>query len=349
MFFTSDNGSPAAPEIIKAIITANQGNTDGYGNDDLTTKVTQKIRDIFEAPKARVFLLTTGTAANALSLATITKPWQCIYCHRTSHIEEEECGASEFYTHGSKLVLVDGDNGRIDPVSLEKSLHFTGRAGVHNIQKGSLSLTNTTEAGTVYSLDNIRDLTSIAKSHGLSTHMDGARFANALVHLECSPAEMTWESGVDILSFGGTKNGCIGVEAVILFNPDLAWEFELRQKRGGHLLSKYRYLSAQMDAYLNEDLWLNLARRANNMADYLQAELSKISHVSFDYTTEANIVFASWPNHLHKRAKNAGAQYYLWPDQSLDGPDDQIISARLVCNWSTTRNDIDRLISLIQG
>ncbi|PIB25813.1 threonine aldolase [Amylibacter kogurei] len=350
MFFASDNGGPAAPQIIDAIAAANTGYASAYGNDDLMESVTQKIRTMFEAPEAKVYLVATGTAANALGLATLTQPWQTIYCHRVAHIEEDECGAPEFYTNGAKLGLVNGVDGRMDPAALESAINYTARAGVHNVQKGPLSITNTTETGTVYTLDHIRALTKIAKSAGIPVHMDGARFANALVSLGCTPAEMTWKSGIDVLSFGGTKNGCIGVEAVVLFNPDLAWEFELRRKRGGHLFSKHRYLSAQMDAYLTNDLWLKLATQANDMSAYLAQEIANIDGTSFVHPTEANMIFASWDRAGHRRAQNAGAYYYFWPsDHSLDGDDDEKLAARLVCNWATTKDDIDQLIHHIKG
>ncbi len=348
MFFASDNGGPAAPEVIEAITRANEGVAMPYGADPIMDRVRDKIRDIFEAPEAAVYLVATGTAANSISLACLVQPWQTIYCHRHAHIEADECGAPDFYTGGSKLTLIDGDDGKILPEALRKAIAGTGTVGVHGVQKGALSITNATESGTIYTPAEVAELTAIAKEDSLPTHMDGARFTNALVRLGCTPAELTWKAGVDILSFGGTKNGLLGVEAVILFNPDLAWEFELRRKRGGHLFSKHRFLSAQMDTYLTDGLWLKLASKANAAADRLAEGILKIQGASLSHPVEANAIFASWPRKGHRAAQEAGAKYYHWPfDQSLDGPDDEMMSARLVCNWATSDAEIEQFLGLI--
>ncbi len=350
MFFASDNGGPAAPEVIEAIARANEGAAMPYGADPIMDRVREKIRAVFEAPEAAVYLVATGTAANSLALATLVQPWQTVYCHHQAHIEEDECGAPEFFTGGSKLTLLDGADAKITPESLDHAISHTARAGVHNVQKGALSLTNATEAGAVYSPQEVAVLCEIAQKAGIPTHMDGARFANALVRLGCTPAELTWKAGVDVLSFGGTKNGLLGVEAVILFNPDHAWEFELRRKRGGHLFSKHRFLSAQMEAYLAEDLWLRLARKANAAADQLAKGILKVPGASLMHPVEANAVFARWPRKGHRAAQDAGAQYYLWPfDQTLDGPEEEMLSARLVCNWATDGAEVDRFLALISA
>lgn len=350
MFFASDNGGPAAPEIIQAVVDANAGYASAYGGDDLTAQVQNKIRNLFEAPDAAVYLVATGTAANALGLATITKPWQSIFCHRASHIEEDECGAPEFYAGGAKLALIDGIDGRMTADALSNEIAKTGRTGVHNMQRGPVSITNVTEAGTVYSLEQLRKLTAIARDVNLPCHLDGARFANACVALGCSAADMTWKSGFDVLTFGGTKNGCLGVEAVVIFNPDLAWEFELRRKRGGHLFSKHRFLAAQMDAYLANDLWRDLATKANDAARYLAGQIEMLDSAEFLHPPEANMIFAKFQRGAHRRAQDAGAYYYFWPfDQSLDGPNDALLPCRLVCNWSTTRDEIDQFIAHLGG
>ena len=350
MWFTSDNAGPAHPDVLTALAKANEGYTNSYGTDPIMDEVRTRVRDIFEAPEAEVFLVATGTAANVLSLATICPPWGTIYCHRNAHIEEDECGAPEFFTGGSKLTLLEGADAKIDPASLEKALKFTARAGVHNVQKGALSLTNATEAGAVYTLDEIKALTALAKEHEIPVHMDGARFTNALVHMGCSAADMTWRAGVDILSFGGTKNGLIGVEAVVLFDPTKAWEFELRRKRGAHLFSKHRFLSAQMLAYLTDDLWIRCATHANQMASELSRGLMQSESTKLLHPVEANAVFAAWPRAGHRRVQDAGGHYYFWPfDQSLDGPDDDLLSARLVCNWSTTQPDIASFVEAVKS
>ncbi len=348
MKFASDNTAPAHPSVMEALAGANEGYAGGYGADEIMGRVREKIRAEFEAPDAAVYLVATGTAANALALATLTDPWGAVFCHRNAHIEEDECGAPEFYTGGAKLVLIDGPHAKMDPGALERAIGFTGRAGVHNVQRGMVSITNVTEMGGVYSVSEIEELCRIAKGHDLPVHLDGARFANALVASNASPADMTWRAGVDAVSFGGTKNGLLGVEAVVFFNPEHAWEFELRRKRGGHLFSKHRYLSAQMEAFLENGLWLDLARHANAMAarlgEGLAAKGAQILH-----PVDANMVFTSFPRGLHRKANEAGAHYYFWPfDQSLEGPDDELISARLVCSWSTTEDDVAAFLGTLQ-
>lgn len=345
MLFTSDNGAAAHPQVMDALVAANTGFTSGYGAEDAMGLVQQSIRDLFEAPNAAVYLVSTGTAANALALATLTKPWETIFCHRNAHIEEDECGAPEFYTNGAKLTLVEGADAMMTPENLRAAIEYTGRLGVHNVQRGSLSITNVTEVGTVYSLEQIQNLTTIAHANGVKTHLDGARFANAMVTLECTPAELTWKSGIDAVSFGGTKNGCLGVEAVIFFDPEMAWEFELRRKRGGHLLSKHRMLSAQMQGYLAGDLWIDLAKHANAKATKLAEGLKQSSKVEFVHPTHANMLFAKWPRATHDALAAAGSKYYFWPaDPTPTGDPDEMLSARLVCSWSTTDAEIDQFL-----
>ena len=351
MYFASDNSAPVHPKIMEGMARANEGYAGGYGGDAATAHVRDMIREVFEAPDAAVYLVATGTAANALALASFVDPWQAIFCHPTAHIEEDECGAPEFYAGGAKLLLIDGSDGKIDPDQFRTKAKITGQLGVHNIQRGVLSVTNVTEVGTVYSLDEMQALTAIAKEYGIATHLDGARFTNAMVALGCTPAEMTWKSGFDAVSFGGTKNGCMGVEAVVLFNPDKAWEFELRRKRGGHLFSKYRYLSAQMEAYLTDDLWIKLAKHANAMGGLLAAGLKDIKGAKFIHPQQANMLFCGWPRSGHALAQAAGAMYYAWPeaDHPEKGPDDELLTARLVTSWSTTPQDVERFLELIAG
>ncbi len=350
MKFASDNTSPAHPKVIEAVVRANEGYASSYGADALMDQVRAQIREFFEAPEAAVYLVATGTAANALILATMLDPWDAVFCHREAHIETDECGSPEFFTGGAKLVLVDGDHAKVTETALRQAFSTTGRVGVHGVQRGMLSLTNATENGTVYTPDEVAALAAIAKADGLPVHMDGARFANAIVAADCSPAEMTWKSGIDALSFGGTKNGLMGVESVVFFNPEKAWEFELRRKRGGHLVSKQRYLSAQMATYLEDELWREMATVANAAAKRLSDGILDIEGASLLHPTDANGVFASWPRSGHRRAHEAGAEYYFWPShQSLEGPDDEALPARLMCSWSTTEADVDRFIEVIGG
>lgn len=346
MQFASDNGSGVPSEVIAALSRANDGHAAGYGADPLSLAVRDRIRTLFEAPQAAVYLVATGTAANALALACFCPPWSAVFCHRIAHIEEDECGAPEFYTGGAKLVLVDGADARMTPDALEARIKATGGAGVHNVQRGMISLTNTTEAGTVYSPAEVAALAEVARRHNLPVHMDGARFANALVATGATPADMTWRAGVDVLSFGGTKNGLLGVEAVVIFDPDKAWEFELRRKRGGHLFSKHRFLAAQMDAYLQDDLWLRLAGHANAMAERLAAGMAARAGIALLHPPQANMLFPAFARHRHRRLQAAGARYYLWPfDQTLEGPQDAPVSCRLVCSWSTTPTEVDTFLA----
>ena len=350
MFFASDTTSGAAPAILSAVAEANAGYAMPYGNDPLMDRVRGKVRAAFEAPEAAVYLVATGTAANALALATLTPPWSAVFCHRNAHVEEDECGAPEFYTGGAKLVLVEGEHAKMTPARLRHAIAGTARGGVHNVQRGVVTITNATENGTVYSPAEVAALCEVAKGFGLPVHMDGARFANAVVAAGCTPAEMTWKAGIDVLSFGGTKNGCLGVEAVVIFDPAKAWEFELRRKRGGHLFSKHRFLSAQMDAYLANDLWLDLAMQANASARALSQGLMEVPGARLVHPTEANAVFAAWPRGGHRRAQAAGAKYYLWPfSQSLDGPEEELLAARLVCSWSTAPADVAAFLAAVRG
>lgn len=350
MHFASDNTSPVPPQILDALIAANHGYAMPYGSDAIMAEVRTTIREIFEAPEAEVYLVATGSAANALALSVLCPPWATVFCHRNAHIEEDECGAPEFFTGGAKLTLVEGADAKVTPEALREAIAHAARAGVHNVQRGAVSITNATEQGTVYSAAEVSALADVAADYGLPVHMDGARFANALMRSGATPAEMTWKAGIDILSFGGTKNGCMGVEAVVLFDPAHAWEFELRRKRGGHLFSKHRYLSAQMAAYLKDGLWLKLAARANDAATRLSEGLAGHDSARLLHPTEANAVFAAFPREAHRRAHAAGAQYYLWPmDCSLDGPGDELLSARLVCSWCTTDEEVDALLAIVRG
>ena len=348
MFFASDNASPVPQQVLDAMAKVNEGYAASYGTDTEMDEVRRLIREIFEAPEAEVYLVATGTSANVLSLSTLVQPWQAICCHRNAHIAEDECGSPEFYTGGSKLNLIDGDHGKITPAALEAAIKVQVQGFVHSVQRGALSLTNATESGTVYSPDELKALCDVAKANDMPVHLDGARFANSVVSTGATPAEMSWKAGVDVLSFGGTKNGLMGVEAVILFDPKLAWEFELRRKRGGHLFSKHRYLSAQMLAYLTDGLWLDLAAKANGAAKKLSDGILTVPGASLVNPTDANAVFASWNRASHRKALEAGAKYYFWgSDGNLDGPDDGLESARLVCSWCTTDQEIDRFLQLI--
>ena len=343
MFFASDNAGPVHPQIMARLAQANEGHAMPYGKDAIMDEVRDAIRTAFEAPQAEVYLVATGTAANALALACYTQPWQTIFCSTTSHINEDECNAPEFYAGAAKLTVIDTDD-KMTPDALRRAIEKHPDGNVHGAQRGPVSITQVTERGSVHTLDEIRALTAVAKEYDLPVHLDGARFANALVALGCTAAEMTWKAGVDVVSFGGTKNGCMGVEAVVFFDPAKAWEFELRRKRGAHLFSKHRYLSAQMAGYLQDDLWMTMAQQANDNAAHLVAGL-RAAGATFLHQPNANMIFASWPRRIHQKLHDAGAKYYIW-NGSLEGDDpEEFLGARLVCDWSIGKPAIDQFLS----
>ena len=342
MFFASDNGGPAHPKIMTRLAEDNAGYAMPYGNDPAMNEVREHVRALFNAPEAAVYLVATGTAANALALATYTQPFQSIYCSPVAHIEEDECGAPEFYTGGAKLVHVPGSD-KMTPKALGHSIASTAQGVVHGVQKGPVSITQVTEKGGVYSLEDLAALTQTAKDAECPIHMDGARFANAVAALGTTARDMAQD--VDVLCFGGTKNGCLGVEAVIFFDHAKAWEFELRRKRGGHLFSKHRHLSAQMAAYLKNDLWLKMATAANENAANLKEGLER-KGARFDHPVEANMIFASLPRAAHQAALRGGARYYVMA--ALEGDDPaEMLPARFVCDWSITHDAIAQFIDLL--
>jgi threonine aldolase len=352
MRFLSDNAGPAHPAILAALAAANDGHAPGYGADAATARATARVRAVFEAPEAAVFLVGTGTAANALALACLAPPWSTVFCHAHAHVQEDECGAVGFFA-GATLTPVAGAHGRIDAEALAAAIARAG-GSVHQSQRGALTLTNATEAGAVYDPEAVARLAGVAHAAGMPVHMDGARFANAVAALGCTPAELTWRAGVDALSFGGAKNGLIGVETVVLFDPAKAWEFELRRKRAGHLFSKHRFLAAQIEAYLADGLWLDCARAANAAAARLAAGLAALPGGRLEHPVEANEVFAAWPRAGHRRLHAAGAQYYLWSFDdpaaaTLEGPGDALVPARLVCDWSTAARDVDAFLGCLAG
>ena len=342
MFFASDNAGIAHPQVMQKVMEANTGYALPYGADPIMDGVRESIRDLFEAPEAAVYLVATGTAANALALGCYCQPWQTVFCSPVAHIHEDECNAPEFYSGGAKLSLVPGSD-KMTPDALRTTIQGEENRGVHGPQRGPVSITQVTERGGVYTLDALQGLSAVAKEYGLPVHLDGARFGNALVALGCSAADMTWKSGVDVVSFGGTKNGCMGVEAVVFFDPQKAWEFELRRKRGGHLFSKHRYLSAQMAGYLANDNWLETARLANARAAYL-ADGLRAKGATFMHPPEANMIFANFPRHVHQSLQKAGAAYNMWSG-TLEGADPrEMLGARLVCDWSISTDQIDAFL-----
>lgn len=346
MYYASDNAGPVHPHVMQALMDANTDYVPSYGGDTQTAAAVARIRDLFEAPEAVVQFVTTGTAANVLLLATMAQPWQTVFCGENAHIHEDECGSPEFFGGGIKLTTVAAPAGKIDPDALAAAMAPFHNASVHSVQAGPLSITQSTERGTVYTLDELRRLSQIAHDHDQLVHLDGARFANALVELGCSPADMTWRAGIDAVSLGGTKNGLMGVEAMVIFDPALGRELELRRKRGAHLASKHRFLAAQMNAYLRDDLWLDMAGKSNAAARTLADGLRATGKVNILYPVDANTIFASWPRALHQKLHDAGAVYYVWGG-SLKGDDpDELLTARLVCDWSTQPDLTARFLDL---
>jgi threonine aldolase len=344
MIFASDNWAGAHPAIAENLARHSGGFAKPYGASDLDKKIEAKFNDIFEREVA-VFFVGTGTAANALALAAVNRPGGVSFCHREAHAIEDECGAPEYFTGGARLHPVDGALGRIDPVLLEKELARFPPDFVHAGQPMAVSITQATEVGTVYGLDQIRAISDICKAHGLPLHMDGARFANALVGLGCSPAEMTWKSGVDVLSFGGTKNGCWCAEALVFLNPSQAKDLPFIRKRAAQLFSKTRFIAAQFEAYFEDGLWLDLARHANDMTNRLAARIRSSTVMRLAHEPQANEIFAILDKAEADRLRQAGAVFYDWNaprNAEFELVGDEVL-VRLVTSFASSPQDIDAL------
>ena len=334
MNFASDNVTGAAPEILAALQNANSGSLMPYGNDDVTRAAEAKVEKLFET-EADVFIVATGTASNSLALATVTPPWGAIFCHAGAHVYDTECGGPEFFSGGAKMLPIDGADGKFTAEDLDAAIRASGVGNTHHCQAAAVSITQATETGSLYSLDEIAAISKTCEANGLKLHMDGARFANAVAALGCSAAETSWKAGVDILSFGATKNGALAAEAVVLFDQTLREEFAFRRKRGGHLFSKMRLLAAQIDAYVTDDLWLRNARQANANAARMATGLDAIPGVSQIQSVQANILFTEMPRAVIDGLKDDGHLFYE------RGGDDVI---RLVLAFDTPAEDIDAFI-----
>ncbi len=348
MNFSSDNITGASRPVLDAIVSANAGAARPYGHDDATSEATRRLCEIFEREVA-VFLVATGTGANALALASLAQPGMAIFCHEEAHVIEDECGAPEFFAGGAKLVGIPGAAGKVTPEALETMLERFPRGVVRQVPPAALSLSQATEAGTLYTLAEIAALAGTAHAAGLGVHMDGARFANALVTLGASPAAMTWQAGIDVLSFGATKNGALACEAVIVFDKARAEDFGIRRKRGGHTLSKGRFLGAQMNGYLADSHWLDNARHANRAARRLAEGLAALPGVRCPWPSQANEVFAIVPRRLDERLRHAGALYYPWITRSLpagETPRPGEVMIRLICSFETGDDEVDRLVGI---
>lgn len=329
-YFKSDNTAAASPQMLAALAAANHGPARAYGDDEWTARLDITFSELFDHP-VRVFPVATGTAANALALATLVPPWGAILAHEGAHVVRDECGAPEFMSGGARLLLVPGADGKLTPAALQAALD-DNPVSVHTVQPRAVTLTQATELGTVYRPGEIAALAALAHERGLAVHLDGARFANAVAFLGCHPAEISGRAGVDVLSFGATKNGTFGAEAVVFFDAARIADFELRRKRAAHLLSKMRYVSAQLQAYVDDGLWLRNAARANALARRLGAAAGSLLR----HPVEGNEVFIAAGAARLARLRAAGFEFYDWgPAQSGE--------ARLVVSWDQPDEDVDAL------
>ena len=331
--FASDNYAGLCPEAAAAMEQANAGHERSYGDDRWTGQASDLIRDIFETD-CEVFFVFNGTAANSLSLASLCQSYHSMLCHELAHVETDECGAPEFFSNGTKMLLVPGLNGKIDPSGVERMVKK--RTDIHFPKPRVVSVTQATEVGTVYSPDELKAVWSKAKSFNLRMHMDGARFANAVASLGCAPKEITWQAGVDVLCFGGTKNGMALGEAVVFFNRELAAEFEYRCKQAGQLASKMRFLSAPWVGLLKNGAWLRHAAHANAMAARLEDALRELSGVTLLFPRQANGVFAELPRKTIDGLWAKGWMFYTFIGAG---------GCRFMCSWDTQPEDVDALVS----
>lgn len=335
--FRSDNCGRAAPEIIDAIVRCNAGTALGYGSDDLTSTLQDRMSALFER-SVRVFPIPTGTGANALALASTTTPFSAVYCSPESHINTSECNAAGFFGAGLKVTALSGQYGKLDPAALADAVRSAGKGMAHKSQPAAINLVQATDLGAVYTCDEVAQLGAVAKAHEMITHMDGARFANAIAHLGCTPAELTWKSGVDILSFGVTKNGGLLSDAIVVFNDKIASNIGFHLRRAGMIWSKMRFASAQIQAYVEDDLWIRLASQSNAAATALGQAIQRIEGARTIAPVQANEVFlAMRAEALDQLARNGVLFYRRGPEL-----------ARLVCRWDTTESEVKQLVDLIE-
>lgn len=337
MNFKSDNVFGIHPAILEAIAKANHGTDASYGNDAYSQKLSEKCCELFETDVI-VYLTTTGTAANCLGISALAKPYDTICCHTEAHINVDECGALGLFTGGTKLVTFPGPNGKID---LNLLAHYIDSTRLHHPHGGNptcISITQATECGTVYSLEELHKISNFTKSRNLSLHMDGARFANSLITLNCTPADITWKTGVDVMTFGATKNGTMAGEAIIFFNKKYAENFDYVHMRAGQLASKMRFFACQFLAYLENDLWLKNAQHANTMAKKL-LKLFNDFKIKTQYPVEANELFVTLPKNLADHLQTSGAGFYPW-----GLPDDNLY--RFVTSFLTSEDDLQKLQDL---
>ncbi len=348
MIFASDNWAGVHSTISDRLHREADGFSAAYGSSALDKKIEQQFNQLFERDVA-VFFVATGTAANSLALAAVNRPGGVTFCHREAHMVEDECGAPEFFTHGARLAPVDGELGKIDPDSLKAEIARFPPDFIHAGQPMAISITQATEIGTVYQPQDIAAIADIAKSKGLPLHMDGARFANAMVALDLTPAEMSWKAGVDIISFGATKNGCWCAEALVFTNPQMAKDLPFIRKRAAQLFSKTRFIACQFEAYLKDDLWLDLARHANTMATRLRNGIAGSEYARLGWKTETNEVFCILDKGLARKLQDQGAVFHEWntPRSMQNLTQDHEILIRLVTSFSTEPDHVDQFVDLL--
>ena len=330
--FASDNFAGICPEAWKTLEEANRGHEVSYGEDRWTELAADQIREVFEV-YCEVFFVFNGTSANALAMASLCQSWHSILCHEYAHLERDECGAPEFFSHGTKVLLVPGENGKVDPAAVEKCVRR--RSDVHYPKPKALSVTQSTELGTVYSVEELGVIGETTKRLGLKLQMDGARFANAVASLDVSPKEITREVGVDVLCFGGTKNGTPIGDAVVFFDLELAAEFDFRCKQAGQLASKMRFLAAPWVGLLQDGVWLKNAGHANKMANRLRSALNGLPEIKPMFPTESNAVFVEMPGDVIEAMHRKDWRFYTFIGEG---------GCRLMCSWDTTEEDVDGFV-----
>lgn len=338
MSFASDNTAPVHPAILEAVAEASRASAASYGADPWTARAEALLQEVFETD-CTILLVATGTAANCIGLAALTPPWGAIFHHAHAHILEDEAGAPEFYTGGARLLPLPGPHAKLEPETLHHAASHYSRAWVHGAQPFAVSITQASEAGAVYQAGEVAEVAEVCRRHGLKLHMDGARFANAVAATGAAPADLTWRAGVDMLSFGATKNGALAVEAVVCFDAAAAAALPHLRKRAGHLFSKHRFLSAQMAAYLEDGRWLALAAHANAMAGKLAEGLARAGFALL-HPPEANEVFVGLPDAVSERLSAAGFTHYSWES---DGPE----ARRFVTSWATTEAEVEAALALL--
>jgi len=333
--FVSDNTSGMHPAIVRALAEANAGASMPYGDDELSRRLDAAYSEVFET-EVVVLPCTTGTAANSLSFALLARPYNSVCVYADSHVYLDECNAPGFFAGGARQERIDGGEGKMDPGSLLQAMAVIGER--HSTQPSAVSVSQATELGTLYTLAELEAVNGIARDHGLRIHMDGARFANALAGLDCRPADMTWKAGIDVLSFGATKNGCLAGEALVLFDTALEQEARYRLKQAGQLLSKHRFLAAQLLAYIEDDLWLDNARHGNRQATKLAAALEAIDGVELLHPVSSNMFYVKFPAAMAAALESAGVAGYTYASGFM----------RLVCSWATTDEEIDRFLAVLE-